>query len=667
MQMNPKLRLVALSFLMLFVELALIRWLGENIIFLSYFTNFVLLGSFLGIGLGFLLSDRPSYFRWLPAALFAIVAFGIAFPVDVSRTGSDVLFFGALEVTGLPIWVMLPIIFVGAAGILYLIAHEVAQTFKLFEPLEAYRLDILGSVLGILGFAFLSWLQLPPFAWALVAAAGVAWLGGAVIDGRGRILLAGVVIVLGVQSLIPGWEWSPYYRVQTTVANGAEHLGVNGIPHQIFYPIAERAKNEPIYTVPYDLVGNDLDRVLIVGAGTGSDVAFALAAGAGSVDAVEIDPVIYAIGRDRHPDQPYADARVNAIIDDGRAFMERAEPGYDLVVFALPDSLTLVAGQSSLRLESFLFTQEAIDQATSLLSDDGVFAMYNYYREDWLIDRLGVTMLNATGTSPCVYAPEGAGDLALLAAGALTNCPGDSNRDLSAAPTPATDDYPFLYVPERGIPTFYLVGVASILLVSILAMGLAGVRRRSVRGNLDLFFMGVAFLLLETKSIVQFSLWFGTTWAVNAMVFAGILLSVLAAIEVVKRVRLPKPLVLYGALVAAVAASWAIPANSLLELPTATRLLAAVVLTFSPIFLANLVFAQRFNETEHSASAFGVNLLGAMVGGILEYSALAVGYRSLAIMVAVLYGLAYVAWVRDTKSGSPAIDVPARVPVGSGV
>lgn len=664
--MNPKVRLVALSFLMLFVELALIRWLGENIVFLSYFTNFVLLGSFLGIGLGFLLSERPSHFRWLPAALFAVVGFAIAFPVEVSRAGSEVIFFGSLEVEGLPIWVMLPLVFVGAALVMYLIAHEVAQTFKKFEPLEAYRLDILGSVLGILGFAVLSWMRVRPVVWAAVAALLIVWLGRRVIDGRGRLLLAGVVVVLGVQSLTPGLQWSPYYRVQNFTAGGIEHVNVNGIPHQTFYPIASRAEREPIYEIPYTFVDRDIGRVLIVGAGTGSDVAFALAAGAQSVDAVEIDPVIYELGRDRHPDQPYQDHRVNVVIDDGRAFMERAEAGYDLVLFALPDSLTLVSGQSNLRLESFLFTQEAIDRAAGLLADDGVFAMYNYYREDWLLARLGRTMLNATGNNPCIYAPDGALGLALIAASPapITSCPGDLDVDLSTAPEPATDDYPFLYVQEQGIPSFYLIGVASILLTTILAMGLAGVRRSSMRSNLDLFFMGAAFLLLETKSIVQFSLWFGTTWAVNAMVFAGILVSVLLAIEVVRRLRMPKPLYLYGGLVAAVAVSWAIPASTLLELPTGTRMVAAVALTFSPIFLANLVFAQRFNETSHSAEAFGVNLLGAMVGGTLEYSALAVGYRSLAVLVAVLYGLAYLAWARGAENVGSSGDAPAPANVG---
>src|SRR5438876_10100303 len=63
-------RMLALSFLMLFVELALIRWTGSNILYLSYFSNFILLASFLGIGLGFLRADaRRAYFPLLQPAL----------------------------------------------------------------------------------------------------------------------------------------------------------------------------------------------------------------------------------------------------------------------------------------------------------------------------------------------------------------------------------------------------------------------------------------------------------------------------------------------------------------------------------------------------------------------------------------------------------------------
>ena len=100
--------------------------------------------------------------------------------------------------------------------------------------------------------------------------------------------------------------------------------------------------------------------MLIVGAGTGTDVALALSRGATRVDAVEIDPRLEQIGAQRHPDLPYADPRVHVHIDDGRAFLERSSDHYDMIIFALPDSLTLVAGASSLRLESYLFTVEAM-------------------------------------------------------------------------------------------------------------------------------------------------------------------------------------------------------------------------------------------------------------------------------------------------------------------
>jgi len=69
-------RLVLSSCLMLFLELALIRWLGASVVHLSYFSNFVLLGSFLGIGAGFLIS-RKSWSIWptsMPLLAFSLWA-----------------------------------------------------------------------------------------------------------------------------------------------------------------------------------------------------------------------------------------------------------------------------------------------------------------------------------------------------------------------------------------------------------------------------------------------------------------------------------------------------------------------------------------------------------------------------------------------------------------
>ena len=168
----------------------------------------------------------------------------------------------------------------------------------------------------------------------------------------------------------------------------------------------------------------------------------------------------------------------------------------------------------------------------------------------------------------------------------------------------------------------------------------------------DLFAMGVAFLLLETKSVVQFALLFGTTWFVNALVFAGVLLSVLVAIAVSSRVTFRRPELLYVALAASLVVAFFLPPSALLELALAPRFLAAVLVAFTPIFIANLVFTQRFKDTSDSTSAFGANLLGAMVGGVLEYAALITGYRLLLVLVAVLYGAAFLLGRRHLVSSA---------------
>ena len=113
---------------------------------------------------------------------------------------------------------------------------------------------------------------------------------------------------------------------------------------------------------------------------------------------------------------------------------------------------------------------------------------------------------------------------------------------------PATDDRPFLYYQGGSIPAIYLWTLAGILLdLADRACGSLGGPFRAMRPYADLFFMGAAFLLLETKNIATFALLFGTTWLVNALVFAGVLVIVLAAVETTRRFRTPPlPVVFAG-------------------------------------------------------------------------------------------------------------------------
>ena len=155
-----------------------------------------------------------------------------------------------------------------------------------------------------------------------------------------------------------------------------------------------------------------------------------------------------------------------------------------------------------------------------------------------------------------------------------------------------------------------------------------------MRPYADLFLLGVGFLLLKTKSVTGFALLFGTTWVVNSIVFAGVLIAVLAAVEVTRRFRTPPIRVMYVVLFVGLLLAWLVPTRGCWPCRCRCGLSAAVTVAFLPIFAANVVFAKRFTDTEDGTAAFGANLLGAMVGGCLEYLGLIVGFPGLLVIAA---------------------------------
>ncbi|MEV0223511.1 spermidine synthase [Streptomyces sp. NPDC050704] len=666
-------KLLLASATMLFVELALIRWTGANIVHLSYFSNFILLGSFLGIGLGFLIpADRGQWLkRWAPVPLTVLVVLVREFPVQVQQTSGEVIYFTAVKTTGLPEWVTLPVLFLLAAVVMTAIGKITADLFRQLPSLEAYQYDLLGALTGSVAFALLSWLSAPSVAWGVIAGLAMLVLGGRHNSVRYAVPLTAMVAVLAFESAAPGISWSPYYKIEVKrppagSSNRDYKISANGVPHQSIAPLSVLMKAGSPYEQPYrETPGNPYRRVLVIGAGNGNDVAVALAHGAKRVDAVEIDPKLREIGARLHPEKPYDDPRVHTHIDDGRAFLERTDARYDLIVLALPDSLTLVSGASNLRLESYLFTREAFRAAHEHLAPHGAFTMYNYYRKDWLIDRFAGDLTTVFGHAPCMT--EYGGRKAVFVAGRTTadqTCAKTWHAS-GPVPEPATDDHPFPYLLQRTIPSLYLGALGAILLVTVLSVRLAGVRvRRTVR-YADMFLLGAAFMLLETKSVIGFALYFGTTWLVNAFVFIGVLLAVLAGVEVRRRTgRLNQP-VMTLVLLATLAVAWLVPAESVLSLPFAGRLAAAIALAFAPIFCANLIFSDRLASAPDPTAAFGANLLGALTGGTLEYLALLTGYQTLLLIVAALYLGAYTA-MRLTGNGPDPSARPEPRPLESG-
>lgn len=671
---RERVRLFLLGFLTLFLELVLIRYLAGNIWNLGYFPNLVLIAAFVGMGLGFVLHTRIDDSRsealfagaaLLLALLLAVVAIARPGVPGFSRWQAEIageLYFTATQTEQERTSPLLFLLwFAGVVAIFAAIAQRTAKVFRRFAPLDAYTLDIAGSCAGIVTFMGVSALALPAWSWMLALLA--IWLGAA--QSKRAVATAALLACAGIAwtrdirlSAVTVYEgplhvrWSPYQKLEVALTNDKSWVMIaNGIAHQSLR--TEESLRGSRYEAPHRTGLSPRKRVLVIGAGTGNDVATALANGAEHVDAVEIDPRIAAFGRELHPLRPYSDPRVVVTIDDGRAFMTRSAGGYDLIVFALTDSVVKVSAVAQLRLENYLFTRESLTRAWELLDEDGALVLVNAYRTEWLAAKIEALVEDATGRDASLLFRDASDDSVMM----MVERASPPRAATTSFDLP-TDDWPFLYLRERGIPRFYLgamgflAALAAVFLFLLSRGGAARVDWR-IRGGFAL--MGAAFLLLETKSIVQFSLLFGTTWRNTSLVFLGILLLVLAANRLATRVDSRHVRLLFGLLLASCAIGWAVPLATLLAIDgVPARFVVASALTFAPIFLANLLFSVHFRDQPAAEEVFGWNLLGATAGGILEYTSMAFGYRSLAIVVGICYALVWVLFVLARRNARVA-------------
>ena len=162
------------SFLVLFLEIALIRWMPAYVRLLAYFSNFILLATFLGGGLGCLLANRRrSLIAWFPLAqLIVIVAVDrLRLEVAVPASSTNIYFTSgtAAPVVSVESTMLLPLLFVIVALLFLTIAQRMGRELTKRPPLQAYTINLLGSITGVASFALLSWLELPPVAWFGVA------------------------------------------------------------------------------------------------------------------------------------------------------------------------------------------------------------------------------------------------------------------------------------------------------------------------------------------------------------------------------------------------------------------------------------------------------------------------------------------------------------------
>lgn len=678
--------------LSLLLELAMIRWQGTVWEFFAFYKNLGLLACFAGLGMGYALAKREEIHV---ALVTPLLAFQMLLLISL-RHGLSLAAFESLRVTpfreqlnmglditssfshAVTVYFFLSVVFLLTALTFIPVGQLCGRLLMRTNPLRAYRLNLFGSLLGVGAMLALSFLWTPPVIWFLVAVLVIAFFQ--VFDRRA--LLTGLVATLGMTACVvwpvsTGSEliYSPYQLLERRVgSNGQMVIVAAGHYYQHVYDLSSLNQMTPAelrsvgnyYDFPYRL-RSTVGRVAVVGAGTGNDVAAALRAGAEQVDAIEIDPAILALGA-YHPEHPYRSPRVRTINNDARSFLRSTTAHYDLIVYGLLDSHTLLSQNSSVRLDSFVYTVEGFQEARAHLNEGGILSLSFSTMPGGIDHKMYLMMEKAFDGHPpiCIWAGYDSGFILLQSKDGDLRVPpslitasrfSDVTKGFSDPTIRAdvsTDDWPFLYMPRRIYPASYLFMAGLVLFLSITLFRnflLEGPRL----SHASFFFLGAGFMLIETKGITEMGLTFGNTWQVIGIVIASILIMSYLANGVVQALGLRSTAIPYALLLSSVGLGLAISKSGGLAPSLEGKLLTAIVLT-SPIFFAGTIFSTLIKDKDNIAGAMASNLFGAIVGGLLEYNSMYFGFHFLYWLAGGLY---LAAWCSSLTFKRAMVTVPA--------
>ncbi len=673
------------TFAILVLELALIRWTSSQVRVFAYFNNLVLIGAFLGMGLGVALGRRHPGLLHLALPVLLVVALPFAFSerlglVHLPFPDNSVVLWGGATLAADP-WLfarnltLFLALLSGVVAVFVCAGAPLGHLFARMAVLRAYTADLVGSLAGIVAFAIASWVEAGPAVWFLLGCAPLVVLAGRV---PAALVAAGIVGL--AQYSVQGAFFSPYNRIALIQDSRIyEELQVNRDFHQYLHDLSDARlaggtlaaddrellrKVRDLYDLPF-VVNARRGSALVVGAGTGNDVQAALRHGYARVTSVDIDARIIALGRARHPEKPYAHPGVRAVVDDARSFFEknRAET-FDVVCYGLLDSHAMSSAMSSLRLDNYVYTEEGIRAAWRRVGEGGHLSLaISCIAGRWFFERLYWTITRATGREPlALFNPLHSSVTFLVPRAGVTFAPEAIAKHPRTTPigklaetlTPS-DDWPFLYVRPGVFPWGYLVVLGTLLGGATWSVRrVFGLGRPGTAFDWPLFLMGAAFLLIETRGVTSLSLLFGSTWIVNAAVFAGILVMVLAANLAVQRFGLVRIMPWFGALFAAVALLYVFPVGWLQSLPLGLRAALAGALTGLPIGCAGVIVSILLGRSAQPVGALGANLLGAVLGGCLEYYSMLGGLRTTALMALVLYLVAFLLLRKPARAAEGA-------------
>ncbi|MBR1124329.1 hypothetical protein JQ628_22565 [Bradyrhizobium lablabi] len=689
-----KIRMIVLvTMVSLLLELVMIRWLASVFPVFSFFKNFTLLACFLGLGAGYAVAEKQPCAPGLVLPMLALFVFIITLlRYDIAAVTDLFAGLPMQEQTSISIWMeklnwhelfgqsvplylLLGTSFVLCACICYPVGQLCGKLLGSTDALKAYGLNLIGSIVGVAVLFVMSLFWLPPVVW-FMAVGGTLLFFVLARDKRMPLGVASFCLLLGVLAWPVQTDiqriYSPYQLLEKMAkSDGLMNILSGGSYYQKVFNFsdanrgnesAEDSYVRAYYEFPFHFKKKP-ERVAIVGAGSGNDVAAALRMGASHVDAIEIDPAIAFLGKSYHPEHPYDDPRVTLHINDARNFFRTAKQQYDLIIYGVLDSHTSLSHASNLRVDSYVYTREGIAEAFKLLKPDGVVSIAFALPNESLGFKLSHILSDMPGagkplavrvgydskTTTAFIAQKGRNavlaDPKAFARFGFEDVSAKFAQPYSAESIP-TDDWPFFYMIKRTYPLSYMIALGMVLLLSYMFVRKTiGWTEPIERGYLPFFFLGAGFMLVETKAITELGLHLGGTWFVIAITITMVLLMAFLANLLVQRKLAPRTSIAYGGLLASLLLGYFSARNHDLIAfgsPMVNLIVSCVVLTI-PLFFSGFVFSSLIAKPgQNISTALAYNLMGALFGGLMEYNSMYFGFAFLYLLAMGFYGLAWV-------------------------
>ena len=551
------------------------------------------------------------------------------------------------------------------------------------NTISAYSINIFGSLVGIWLFSLLSYFSFPPVIWfvVLVLLSIPLVASNNNFHKRGFIFLALIIVF----PLIGGYlepakeiRWSPYQKLEifpqpnnptefeVAVNNsGYQQIQNNSIAYvrQNSSELLDEHGVMSQYDIPGRLAPHSKD-ILIVGAGTGNDVAGALRTTTGEITAVEIDPVILNFGKKYHPESPYDSPRIHFIVDDARATFMRTDKKYDLIVFGLLDSHSTPA-LTNARLDHYVYTIESISQAAKLLTPEGIMVVIFQPQRPYVYMRLAQTLQAVFGKLPMTLSVPnsevGWGGEVFISGNEQSIAKGLSNdlhlneyvkthaltekTLLAKKVRPTTDDWPYLYLERPTVPLLFVflgIMLVGLWMQSRKVLGTMPLTKLFDRESLPFLAMGAGFSLFEVYGVNQAAILFGSSWIVNSIVISSILSMILLANVFQQKTNLfSYRRHIFLLLIITLGGIYALNLSHFISWSPIAKGLFAVSIFGGPMFLSGVNFAALFETASNKGKALGANLFGALLGGVLQLATFPFGIKSLLIFASAAYLLAW--------------------------